>query len=994
MGAASRRVRLGAGVAGAAAVAAGALHLVEHVAYHSHLKHVDPALARVGCLQTENGFYYSYYGDLVDAGSIAEGLREIVWDTRSEYPDTLNALRRFNIYQEVCLAGIFRVLRSLGLAIVDAWTFFRYALLVHSSLGQVALSLLSAELSGNPLAGVAFFLLSFLNRFQISRLGNYASADLREHWGMPLLWIQTWCLWHLLTGAAGGQPRRALWSCFAISTLFFIVSWQFSPFLLLLQATALYFTCLVADYRCIRGVLVGVVDAYLYTMAAAFLLHFGSPYLATSPFLAQIIGLRVATWLRSFCWLGAVPRPGPRSAWLGRRLLDVAEGVVAVIVFGGVLKAMSPFATADTHVYEILCTKAAVVNEWLPASLRLPAERLPECTDPSFNARLYLVMGVFNQIEASSLNLYSRTSAMQAAAAACALALLRCALRPLVACWVTDAGNCDGNTAASEDEPPKEQQQSEEAQNAQGLRKRKGGKDSKPEKLPETSREPAQRPRSPPETGTAACEDAALLFFVVQFLLFCLLGFFINRLRVAFGPLMMVLAASAAGPRLLAWYPAPRVRHVLTAAAFLAHAAHVLWVLGLLPCAGDEEGACGQMSEKKANDGDLADMMEWMNQHLPLNLSILASMNLAGTMRTFVRHPMIIHPQFESENLRKRVQRAYEMYHCATEESFAQTMLSLEAKVVIFEYARCFFTPYTLDDRRKNCVKGKHEAEDQLCLKLHVSQGRFKLLFANGGYAVFRLLNTSAGKALQPAVVSKALDDPETWTSYVNRCAAQQGTACGPRLMEAAAVWFHGLHRPAVAQVLRRFALEKFPQDGIVQYYTARYLDYDAKRSREAGVHYEAAAKALPNNPFALREYLMWLDLVAKDQRRLQELLQRRGQKPLLELQGPGVSDLWCEASASAKELGLGDLSRQLWLGARGMAPLGTCVKNNWPLLEPGEGYEDHFHMWARFWAFLAAGVTHEIGPHHGPAVRYSEPRVYVLSPALAAAARNSSMHR
>ena len=46
-------------------------------------------------------------------------------------------------------------------------------------------------------------------------------------------------------------------------------------------------------------------------------------------------------------------------------------------------------------------------------------------------------------------------------------------------------------------------------------------------------------------------EDAALLFFVVQFLLFMLLGSLVNRLRVAFGPPMMVLAAAVMGPRLV-----------------------------------------------------------------------------------------------------------------------------------------------------------------------------------------------------------------------------------------------------------------------------------------------------------------------------------------------------------------------------------------------------------------------------------------------------------
>jgi len=118
---------------------------------------------------------------------------------------------------------------------------------------------------------------------------------------------------------------------------------------------------------------------------------------------------------------------------------------------------------------------------------------------------------------------------------------------------------------------------------------------------------------------------------------------------------------------------------------------------------------------------------------------MLTSMNLAGSLRLFTSASLIVHPQFESENLRKRVQLGYELYHCGSEASFAQTMRKLKAEIVIFEYFRCFLTPYILDDRRKNCDSKKHKPEDQLCVKLHTSQHLFKLIFANGGFAVFRL---------------------------------------------------------------------------------------------------------------------------------------------------------------------------------------------------------------------------------------------------------------
>lgn len=996
------------------------LHQAENLVYHRHLRHLpDPAVQRVSCLQTENGFYYSYYGGLVEAKTVASGLREIVWDTRSEYPETLNALRRFNIYQEVVLALLYRALRTCGMALVDAWDFFRYTLLLHNSLGQAAIALLAAEVSGNPLAGILCFLLSFLNRFQMSRLGSYASAGLREHWGIPLLWMQTLCLWHILAGTWRGSPRgrRLLQVLFAIVTFLFVVSWQFSPFLLLLQATALYFVCLVAGYRDIRPAVVGAIDAYLVAMGLAFLVHFGSPYLLTSPFLAQIVALKVATSLRALCaWTrrgSAEPAGCCRmlACWVGRRGLDVLEGLVALAAFAAVLKAMAPFATADTHVYDLLCTKAAVVNKWLPASVQLPESRLPECTEPSFNARLYLIMGVFKEIEEASLNLYRLTTAGPAAAATCALVLVRCVLGgALRAGWAVRTGKSKSEPDVLQVEPPR-------AASPEGLRRRKAG-DKQPS-APNSGTAPAAPAAGVTErtsledaeheqVAAEEAEEAALLFFVLQFLLFLLLGFLINRLRVAFAPPMMVLAASCCGPRLFAVGPLRRRRRLrlaLLALLTFAHLGLLVGVARLLPCADDEEGICSQMTEKKTNDGDLVDLMEWMNEHLPQNQSVLASMNLAGTLRAFTGHPLIIHPQFESENLRKRVQLAYELYHCGTEESFAQTMQRLHAEVVIFEYARCFFTPYLLDDRRKNCIKGKHHPEDQLCLKLHASSGRFRLIFMNGGYGVFRLQAPAAAGALNapldtsPEEVARVLADRKTWVPYVKECVARQGDRCAARLAESAATWYHGLKRPPVANTLRQLAVQKFPQDPVVAYAMGRFLDYDMKRSHEAGQHYELAARLLPNNALVLKEYLLWLDMEAKDTATVRRILQERGgsrglghaagastpaeaaPRALLDLEGAGAPELMCESAVSARELGLTALSKKLWARSLELAPLSTCARHNWKLIYPDGNYDAEHTRWARFWAFVAAGVSHEVGSHHFPAVRYAERRKFALSP-------------
>lgn len=57
-------------------------------------------------LYSEQSFYYSYYADLVAAVNPARQIAELTKDARAEYPHEINALERFNIYPEVCVAAV------------------------------------------------------------------------------------------------------------------------------------------------------------------------------------------------------------------------------------------------------------------------------------------------------------------------------------------------------------------------------------------------------------------------------------------------------------------------------------------------------------------------------------------------------------------------------------------------------------------------------------------------------------------------------------------------------------------------------------------------------------------------------------------------------------------------------------------------------------------------------------------------------------------------
>ncbi len=61
------------------------------------------------------GLYYSYFKTVAEAPTLLDGLSQLYSNNVTEYPSTINTLKRFNLYPEVALGSLHRLLRSYDL---------------------------------------------------------------------------------------------------------------------------------------------------------------------------------------------------------------------------------------------------------------------------------------------------------------------------------------------------------------------------------------------------------------------------------------------------------------------------------------------------------------------------------------------------------------------------------------------------------------------------------------------------------------------------------------------------------------------------------------------------------------------------------------------------------------------------------------------------------------------------------------------------------------
>ncbi|XP_068938710.1 protein C-mannosyl-transferase DPY19L3 isoform X1 [Petaurus breviceps papuanus] len=206
--------------------------LHENDLWFSNIKEVEREIS----FRTECGLYYSYYKQMLQAPTISKGFHGLIYDNKTESMRTINILERMNIYQEVFLSILYRVLPIQ--TYLEPVYFYIYTLFGLQAMYVTALYLTSWLLSGTWLSGLLAAFWYVINRIDTTRVEF--TIPLRENWALPFFAVQIAAITYLLRPHLQPLCERLTLLAVFISTFLFSLTWQFNQFMMLMQALVLF----------------------------------------------------------------------------------------------------------------------------------------------------------------------------------------------------------------------------------------------------------------------------------------------------------------------------------------------------------------------------------------------------------------------------------------------------------------------------------------------------------------------------------------------------------------------------------------------------------------------------------------------------------------------------------------------------------------------------------------------------------------------------------
>ncbi|XP_014434487.2 putative C-mannosyltransferase DPY19L4 isoform X4 [Pelodiscus sinensis] len=221
-----------------AAVTSGMMYAVYLSTYHERKFWFSSRqeLEREITFQGDSAIYYSFYKELLKAPSFERGVYELTHNNKTVSLRTLNAVQQMTLYPELIASVLYQA--SGSEEVIEPMYFYIGIVFGLQGIYMAALFVTSWVMSGTWLAGMLTVAWFIINRTDTTRI-DY-SIPLRENWALPYFACQVAALTGYLKNNINSSAERFCYLLVSASTYTFMMMWEYSHYLLFVQAVSLF----------------------------------------------------------------------------------------------------------------------------------------------------------------------------------------------------------------------------------------------------------------------------------------------------------------------------------------------------------------------------------------------------------------------------------------------------------------------------------------------------------------------------------------------------------------------------------------------------------------------------------------------------------------------------------------------------------------------------------------------------------------------------------
>ncbi|XP_008580697.1 PREDICTED: probable C-mannosyltransferase DPY19L4 [Galeopterus variegatus] len=277
-----------------AAVTSGMMYALYLSAYHERKFWFSnrQELEREITFQGDSAIYYSYYKDMLKAPSFERGIYELTHNNKTVSLKTINAVQQMSLYPELIASVLYQATGSNEF--IEPVYFYIGIVFGLQGIYVTALFVTSWLMSGTWLAGMLTVAWFIINRVDTTRI-EY-SIPLRENWALPYFACQVAALTGYLKSNLNTYAERFCYLLISASTYTFMMMWEYSHYLLFLQAISLFLLDIFSLEKSDK--VHEVYKIYIFSLFLGYLLQFENPALLVSPLLSLVAALMLAKCLQ------------------------------------------------------------------------------------------------------------------------------------------------------------------------------------------------------------------------------------------------------------------------------------------------------------------------------------------------------------------------------------------------------------------------------------------------------------------------------------------------------------------------------------------------------------------------------------------------------------------------------------------------------------------------------------------------------------------------